>query len=81
MSALVFPNNDDTQIPEGLRCDCGAFIPWPGYGQDYCCDRCPAEYSSGGQRLAPRSQWGEETGETAADYLQGVNDPEGAFDL
>jgi hypothetical protein len=32
------------------------------------CD-CGADYNSSGQLLAPRSQWGEETGETASDIL------------
>jgi len=31
---------------------------------------CGADYNMAGQRLAPRSQWGEETGETADDILR-----------
>jgi len=31
--------------------------------------RCGADYNMSGQQLAPRSQWGEETGETADDIL------------
>ena len=31
--------------------------------------RCGADYNSSGQRLAPRSQWGEETFESVADIL------------
>ena len=27
------------------------------------CDHCGADYNMSGQRLAPREQWGEETGE------------------
>jgi len=27
------------------------------------CDTCNADYNMSGQRLAPREQWGEETGE------------------
>ena len=27
------------------------------------CDHCGADYNSSGQLLAPRAQWGEETGE------------------
>lgn len=27
------------------------------------CEHCEADYNFAGQRLAPRSQWGEETGE------------------
>lgn len=28
------------------------------------CPSCGSEYNGSGQRLAPRSQWGEETGES-----------------
>lgn len=31
--------------------------------------KCGADYNSFGQRLAPREQWGEETGETLADLV------------
>jgi hypothetical protein len=31
---------------------------------------CGADYNMSGQRLAPRSQWGEETGESESDILQ-----------
>lgn len=27
------------------------------------CDKCGADYNSAGQHLAPREQWGEDTGE------------------
>lgn len=53
--------------PLVVRCDCGAKV--------YCstftntCDRCGADYNMDGQRLASRSQWGEETGESLADIL------------
>jgi len=33
------------------------------------CPNCGADYDSGGHELAPREQWGSETGETAADIL------------
>lgn len=32
-------------------------------GWSNTCEGCGTEYNGGGQRLAPRSQWGEETGE------------------
>jgi len=32
---------------------------------------CSLDYNSAGQQLAPREQWGEETGETASDILLG----------
>jgi hypothetical protein len=49
-----------------IRCTCGEIL--------YCahftntCD-CGIDYDSSGQELAPRSQWGEETGESVADIL------------
>ncbi len=48
------------------KCDCGRRVDLGGFTNT--CD-CGADYNSAGQRLAPRSQWGEETGETAADIL------------
>lgn len=33
------------------------------------CDHCGADYNSAGWELVPRSQWGEETGESVADIL------------
>ena len=33
------------------------------------CDHCGRDYNFSGQLLAHRSQWGEETGETASDVL------------
>lgn len=40
------------------------------------CD-CGADYNMSGQILAPRSQWGEETGESVSDILLGDSDPFG----
>lgn len=34
------------------------------------CDNCGTDYNSAGQELAPREQWGEETGESLADILR-----------
>lgn len=78
-SRLVFTAAGETEPPEGLTCDCGAFLPWPGFGADYACPRCGRDYNSAGSLLAPREQWGEETGETAADYYAGFNDPDSAL--
>jgi len=33
------------------------------------CEGCGADYNSSGQRLAPREQWGEETGEHWVDIV------------
>ena len=49
-----------------LRCDCGAHVPLTGFTNS--CD-CGADYNRSGQKLAPREQWGEETGESLADIL------------
>jgi hypothetical protein len=45
-----------------MRCTCGSEV--------YCssswansCEGCDREYNGSGQELAPRSHWGEETGE------------------
>lgn len=50
-----------------IRCDCGEELILENFTNT--CPRCDADYNSGGQLLAPRSQWGEETGETLADIL------------
>lgn len=39
------------------------------YGFTNTCE-CGADYNMSGQRLAPRSQWGEETGENVSDILR-----------
>lgn len=41
------------------------------------CGECGLDYNMSGQQLAPREQWGEETGETVADILQADIDPFG----
>lgn len=52
-----------------LGCPCGEELH-AHIGQfTITCDRCGADYNSAGQRLADRSQWGEETGETYADIV------------
>ena len=50
-----------------VDCNCGQEV--------YCtstwantCDGCGLEYNMGGQSLAPRERWGEETGETDLDF-------------
>lgn len=51
-----------------IRCHCGAEVEL--YGFTNTCE-CGADYSAEGALLADRGQWGEETGETAADILMG----------
>ncbi len=48
-------------------CDCGEEVELEGFTNT--CERCGNDYNASGQLLAPREQWGEETGETAADLL------------
>lgn len=53
--------------PAQLRCSCGAVVSLDGFTN--ACD-CGRDYNSCGSLLAPRSQWGEETGESLADILR-----------
>lgn len=54
--------------PAVIQCDgCKRHVTLHGFTNT--CD-CGADYNSSGQRLAPREQWGEETGEPLADILQ-----------
>lgn len=48
------------------RCHCGAEVALSGFTNTCECGR---DYNMSGQELAPRSQWGEETGESLADIL------------
>jgi hypothetical protein len=49
-----------------ITCHCGNAVFCSGFTNT--CD-CGADYNMSGQLLAPRSQWGEETGETADDVI------------
>lgn len=49
------------------RCDCGSEVALSGFTNT--CE-CGADYNMSGSRLAPREQWGEETGESLSDILQ-----------
>ena len=51
---------------------CGEKLQCSGFTNT--CPTCGADYNNSGQRLAPREQWGEETGETVEDILS-VDDP------
>lgn len=55
---------------------CGTLVAISGFTNT--CDNCGADYNGCGQRLAPREQWGEETGESVADIL--AVDTEGESD-
>jgi hypothetical protein len=55
------PNMPPKRIPI-VRCECNLFNI-ECYDFTNTCDHCGADYNFAGQRLAPREQWGEETGE------------------
>lgn len=60
--------------PAVIRCQCGARVTlYDPFASG--CDHCGREYNGAGQLLAPRSQWGEETGESLADIFNSY-DPE-----
>ena len=48
-------------------CLCGHQITLEAFTNT--CSECGRDYNSFGQELAPRSQWGEETGETLEEIL------------
>lgn len=50
-----------------IRCHCGRELVC--YGFTNTC-HCGADYNMSGQHLAPRHQWGEETGEHPADIAR-----------
>ena len=49
-----------------IECECGRGVECIGFTNT--CD-CGRDYNMSGELLAPRSQWGEETGESVADIL------------
>ena len=54
-----------TEHAVGL-CSCGEMVTLVGLVN--ACE-CSVEYNNSGQRLAPRSQWGDDTGESISDIL------------
>lgn len=54
-------------IPAVLRCDCLREVELIDSFLNPC--SCGRDYDGAGNLLAPRSQWGEETGETISDIL------------
>lgn len=53
-----------------MRCVCEQLLEGWRPGGDVDCEKCGREYNSSGQLLAPREQWGEETGEHPADIAR-----------
>jgi hypothetical protein len=50
-----------SKITPVVKCSCGVKVLCSDFTNT--CDRCGADYNFNGDLLAPRSQWGEETGE------------------
>jgi len=65
MIEIIRERSDDGEPAIG-RCSCGKEVELAGFTNT--CD-CGADYNSSGQLLAPREQWGEETGESLSDIL------------
>jgi len=74
------------KVSKGVVNTYGKWIHTPAVGECNRCGRdvhlsgftntceCGADYNMSGQMLAPREQWGEETGETVADILAADTD-------
>ena len=53
--------------PAIAKCDCGHEIELAAFTNT--CEVCGADYNISGQHLAPREQWGWDTGETLDEIL------------
>lgn len=62
LSPRVEKHTHSWTSPRIVECDCGGEVELASSFANGC-ELCPAEYSGTGVRLAPRHQWGEETGE------------------
>lgn len=68
-TAIAFAEEQETDFLTHVRsriipvvaCSCGEEVICSNTWTNFC--DCGAEYNRTGQELAPRSQWGEETGE------------------
>jgi len=63
---VKYPTQDEkgrTVTPMIITCACGNLLHLDDSFANEC-DSCQLEYNMQGQMLAPRSQWGEETGES-----------------
>lgn len=58
----------DKNQPGIARCACGRTLEFWDSSDVYC--DCGRDYNGSGQLLAPREQWGEETGESPADIAR-----------
>lgn len=61
MAELMREKDPETgKVWRWIKCDCGSTVSAMNFTNT--CD-CGIDYNGSGQRLAPRGQWGEETGE------------------
>jgi len=60
----------DGKLTLTIKCSCGQWVVCGGFTNT--CD-CGADFNWSGQQLAARSQWGEETGESAEDIIAAGN--------
>jgi hypothetical protein len=67
---LMSRNFREVKVKIG-ECVCGGEVMLYGFTNTCNCGR---DYNMNGQELAPRSQWGEETGESYSDIMQADND-------
>jgi len=79
MSATIIKRGEHGECHE-WRCECGETLWSNGPGRDFHCEKCGTEYNSGGQTLAPRSQWGWETGEHPSDIARAFNSDNNSLD-
>ncbi|HUU60093.1 MAG TPA: hypothetical protein VMZ50_11160 [Phycisphaerae bacterium] len=78
VGTIPFIRDDGREVSRlVIRCDCGLKVYCTG-NINAC--KCARDYSLSGQVMAPRSAWGEETGETAADILRPIQDHEWGMD-
>jgi hypothetical protein len=71
----VEENRHSYRVPGTIRCDrCNKGVEIADSWLNTC-EHCGADYDGSGNMLAPRSHWGEETGETLADIL-GPGEPD-----
>lgn len=54
--------------PGLIKCGCGELVEL-NMVMTNTCDECDTDYNSSGQMLAPREQWGWDTGESVSDIL------------
>jgi hypothetical protein len=66
---IPYTRGDGRQVERLLiRCSCGTEVLCATFTNT--CSNCGTDYNTSGQALAPREQWGEETGEHWSDVAR-----------